>query len=144
MVKANQQPFGEEMHRKPNNQYKDCLHRALSPIDCAAATEEVSRQIEQFVRPRQGDDGGEADILIQQYPLRLFDVYHATRVEPPNIISQQQSGSCFVGLWIRRKSAAYGTLCRGWMWRESSSDLSSSTEATRQRPKRSVTIPVGG
>jgi hypothetical protein len=79
MVKANQQPFGEEMHRKPNNQYKDCLHRALSPIDGAAATEEVSRQIE------------------QQYPLRLFDVYHATRVEPPNIISQQQSGSCFVG-----------------------------------------------
>ena len=71
------------MHRNPNNQYEKGLHRALSPVNSGDAAKDVMRQIEQFVRPRQDDDGEETDILIPQYPLRLFEICHAMRVMPP-------------------------------------------------------------
>ena len=67
------------MHRKPDNQDDNALHRALSPVTPGVDAKNVMREIEQFVRPRQDDEGEKTDILTPQYQSRSLEVCHAIR-----------------------------------------------------------------
>lgn len=77
------------MHRKPDNQYDNALHGALSPVTPGVDVKNVMRQIEQFVRPRQDDEGEKTDILTPQYQLRSYKVCHVMRVAPLSAQSRQ-------------------------------------------------------
>ncbi len=113
IVKAPQQPFRDGMHRKPDNQYDHALHGALTPVTPSVDVKNVMRQIEQFVCPRQDDEGEKTDILTPQYQLRPFEVCHAMRVANQKIsrlslsqlITPLEQGTCTVSRYARKRRA---------------------------------------